>query len=350
MPKNSNNINSFSTGNGASTEVTQMAERQKSKHLSLVIRIMFGAVLLVVVCKSVDLREVAGNFRAIHPIMLITLFVTFVVDRVLMAYKWNLLLKARSISISTWHATRLYYVGQLLGKFTPGAIGAEVYRVIALSHFQKNQIVTSTVILERFIGLAVICFFAAVGLPVSAQYLGASSSFLVVAIVISTMLAVTVILISFCPSIINYLSQYIPFISRTKISRKLHDFYLIYAESRFHIRTLLFFTILTALETVVMVCNFYLSAKSLGINISFGFFICVIPLVIILLRLPITIEGIGILEGLLAYFLVVKGFSGADGVAIAILMRLVGLVSNLMPACIFMWLHPMRLDPTKLTQ
>ena len=318
--------------------------------LSLVIRIMLGSILLVVVCKSVDLREVVGSFKDIHTIMLIILVPTFVIDRVLMAYKWNLLLKARSIFISTWHATRLCYVGRLLGIITPGGIGAEAYRVIALSRFQKNQIVTSTIILERFIGLAVICFFAAVGLPVSAQYLGASSSFLIAAIVISTILAVTVILISLCPTIINCIFQNIPFISRTKISRKLHDFYLIYAEGRFHMQTLLFFTILTALEAVVTVCIFYLSAKTLGINISFGFFICVIPLMIILLRLPITFEGIGILEGLLAYFLVVKGFSGADGVAIAILMRLVGCVSNLLPGCIFMWLHPMRLDPTKLTQ
>ena len=135
-----------------------------------------------------------------------------------------------------------------------------------------------------------------------------------------------------------------------KIIRKLYDFYKIYAESRFHSRTLLLFMALTALEVVVLVYVYYIAAKSLGVGVSFSYFISVIPLVLILIRLPISIDGIGILEGLVAYFLILKGFSAANGVAIVLSLRVAGLVSNLLPGCIFMWITPIRLYPPELKQ
>ena len=262
-----------------------------------------------------------------------------------MAYKWNLLLRAHWISISVWEATRLYFVGSLLGTFTPGGIGAEAYRVTALSRFRKTPIVISTIVLERFIGAAVLSIFAAIGLPVSIKYTGTGSTSLVWIIISGSTLVVLGVLVSLRPSIVKGIARHLPYFSRFRFAGRLRDFYQTYAEIRTHWHTLSAFTVLTVLE-VITVCSLpYLAAKSLDIDISFGYLMCTMPLLQILLRLPVSIHRIGLQEGLFAYLFVTAGFSATDGLSISILLRLVALFLGYMPAGLMLWLNPVRLHP-----
>lgn len=320
------------------------------RRLSLIIRIAVAIGLLTAIFRTLDIRVIANNIYSIQPFIVIMLCITAILDRILMAYKWNLLLRTRGISLSMWKVTCLFYIGHLLGTFTPGALGADVYRVTALSRFRRNKAVASTLLLERFIGLSVIGMFAVAGLPFSVQYLGAISNLIVWTIVVGVFLIIAMVLVSLRPTIVEKLAPRLSYLYRFKIIQKCKEFYYTYAENRFYSRTLIVFTMLSVLETVVVIMIIYLAAKAFGINISFVYFLCVMPLVLILTRLPISVQGIGVQEGLFAYCLIAAGFSAADGISISILLRLVEIVSVVLPACIFMWLNPLRLDPNKLTQ
>lgn len=61
--------------------------------------------------------------------------------------------------------------------------------------------------------------------------------------------------------------------------------------------------------------------------------------------IPISFQGIGVLEGLFAYFLSAGGFSATDGLAIAFLLRLAEVVLGFLPATIMLWLSPLKIQP-----
>lgn len=315
------------------------------RRLVLLIRFVVGLTLLVAVFSFIDVGVLASTLTSIHLVPAIALFVTGFADRMLMAYKWNLLLDARGIRISFCEAARLYYVGQLVGTFTPGAIGADVYRVTALSRFHKNQVVVSTVLIERLIGLIVLVLWVVITLPVWAKSLGADSEVFMYTITVTAILAAGATVLSLCPSILQGLTQRIPKLSLTRIGRSLQDFYTIYAESRLHVRTLLIFAMLTALELVVLIYFNYLAARSLRIDLPFVYFLCVMPLILLLIRLPISFSGIGLQEGLLAYFFLMMGFSAEDGVSISILLRAVELILVFIPATMLLWVTPILFHP-----
>lgn len=325
-------------------------DRPRRRRLFLFLRFLIGVSVLIAVLWSIDLDGVASRFLSLRPGMGLLLCFTAVLGRVLMAYKWNLLLSARGISISVWQATRLYLVGHLLGAFTPGAIGADAYRVVALYPFRKTQIVLSTVFLERFIGLAVIALFAVVGLPVSARYLGAESKWFVWVIVGGAVLATLGVVLSLTPAFVRNVVPRIPYLSKSGIFRAVGEFYHTYAESRTYWRTLVAFGVLTAVEVVLTIVVIHLSAVSLGIGVSFGYLLAVMPLQYILLRLPISFQGIGVQEGLFAYFLVSAGFTAADGLAMSLVLRAVELIFIFLPAALLMWAGPLRIQPESVSQ
>ncbi len=70
-----------------------------------------------------------------------------------------------------------------------------------------------------------------------------------------------------------------------------------------------------------------------------------VPLVHIVARLPITFQGIGVIEGLLAYMLRAAGFPSADGVALGLLLRLLEMLVLFAPAALMLSLGSLRAEP-----
>lgn len=265
-----------------------------------------------------------------------------------MAYKWNLLLRSGGVSVPMWRAIHLYFVGHLFGGFTPGAIGADAYRVTALSGFGKTKVVVSTILFERLIGIIVLGLFVTVTLPVAAQYLPGDWDVTTWPIVITVTLGgiLLLVLIWLNPSIIGAVGKKIPYLSKSGIEKWVQRFYSAYFKRGLPPQTMVVFTALTAAEILVSIYVIYLAARALGIAVSFGFLLCVIPLLMMLIRLPISVQGFGVQEGLFAYFFLVGGFSTADGLAISALLRVTELILCFLPAGIVLWVNPLRLDPS----
>jgi len=313
--------------------------------ITTLVRVIIGAACLAAVLWSTDLEGLGRRLGSIRGGVAVMLLLTAVAGRVLMAGKWNLLLRSRGVLISTWQATRLYLIGHLLGSFTPGALGADVYRVTALRRFGRTREIVATVLLERFVGLAVVGIVTALGLPVSARYLGADSTRMVSVIVISVSLMVVGVWASLSPSLVEGLARKVPFVSRLGVVGKIRDFYRSYAESRIHGGTLAAFTALTVLEVLVTVLVVYLAGRSVGVDAPLGYLLCIVPLIQILLRLPVSFQGIGVQEGLYAFFLAKVGFSPSDGLSISLMLRLTEIVGIVLPASLLLWKGPALLSP-----
>jgi len=304
------------------------------------VRVVVGVGLLALVGWFLDIPRLLDSFSSIDPLLAVGLCLASGIDRVLMAYKWNLLLAARDIRIPMWQAVRVYVVGNLVGTVTPGGLGSDGYRVVALSSRHKAEIVLSSVFLERLIGLAVIGTLAAIMLPFSAHYFQADSTMVIGVVVGGALLAVVAVPLSLQTHFVEGIARRVPFLPRLKVAKYFRHLYRAYAESRLHVGTLVMFTVLTLVEVVFRVFLSFLAAWSLEVPVSFGFMFCMMPMVFILGRLPISIQGLGVQEGLFAYTMVLGGFAAEEGVAIVFLLRAAGWIAMALPAIVLMWLSP----------
>lgn len=313
------------------------------KNVIFLLRLLLSFGLIFALFWTIDLTLVLNRFSSIYSIGIFSVCIIFAADRVLMAYKWNMLLRSQRICITLWEATRLYLVGNFLGSFTPGNLGGDAYRLIALSKYNKNQVVVTILIIERIIGLAVIGLFALSFLPISLQYMGRFASQVIWIISIGTPLITLFFVLSLKQSNFAFLSNKMKFIFGDAILNKINRFYTIYTENRKQWKILVKFSILTLVEVLLTVLIHYFTARALNIQIGLFYLLCIVPIVQIMVRIPVSFEGIGVQEGLLAYFFLSGGFTIADGISVSILLRIVGGVIIYFPAAIILLIYPIKL-------
>ena len=73
-------------------------------------------------------------------------------DRLLMAWKWWLLVRSRDASLGLWAAVRAYYLASFAGYFLPMTVGADAVRIGALAGTSRTAVLVASVVLERLIG------------------------------------------------------------------------------------------------------------------------------------------------------------------------------------------------------
>ena len=85
-----------------------------------------------------------------------------------------------------------------------------------------------------------------------------------------------------------------------------------------------------------VICNYYLTAKSLGINLSLTSFIFIVPVVATIAMLPIAIGGTGLRENALVFFMVALGAqnekAAMTSLVIFVMLLVLGIIGGLIYA------------------
>lgn len=306
------------------------------------IQILIGIVLIVLIFTWVDFDEVKSSLRTFKYEYLLYSFLVITADRILMAYKWKLLLKTKQIKLSLFEATKIYYIANFLGLFLPSTVGTDIVRTYYTSKkgASKTNII-SVIIVERIIGFLCLFIFAITGLVVLINItsnLNFNSTKLLLALLTFT----TIIIIAFLASlnsrvvntIVNFLSSKKNKKFWSKFAPAIIELITSYNSHKEYKFVLLIFSVLTFLEIFLSVCWAYLIALGLNAHIDFIYFIAFLPLVILLGRMPVSFDGFGLKEGMFVYFLTRTGISSAMAFNIGFLNHLITIV-GILPGGIF---------------
>jgi glycosyltransferase 2 family protein len=242
----------------------------------------------------------------------------------------------------------LYLVSNLLGAFTPGNLGGDAYRVMALAPWGKNAEVLATVFLERAVGLLALLFFMVAALPFSPGLLEVDARILTLIAIGGIGATLAVLFIPLCRSVGERLDNLLEN-SPNPLAKRLYHLLGAYAKQHRNNTVLLFFFLLTLFETGFLFIGMFLAIHMVGVAVSLGFIFVVMPSMHLILRLPISINGIGVQEGLFAYAMVLAGYTIEDGVIISFLWRLAILLAVYLPACLLLWCFPATYRPATST-
>jgi glycosyltransferase 2 family protein len=316
--------------------------------LSFFIKLLVGLGILFWLLGKLDWSDFALHIdQVVWPLFLL-LIVCSVSDRFIMAYKWNLLLRANGLFIPTHRVMALYLVSNLLGSFTPGNLGGDAYRVISLAPYGKNAAVVSTVLLERAVGMLALLSFVIIALPFSFALLGAEAE----AVAVVAICGAALILIAIFLPLNRPLRERVDRLVAEhpgRILQKLNLFLCAYSAQHRNRRVLLAFSLLTLAETGFFFVLNYLAARTGGVPVSLAFIFMVMPVIHFILRLPISIQGFGLQEGLFAYALILAGYSLEQGIIVSLVWRLTDIFAIYLPASMLLWLSPMTYHPPSST-
>jgi hypothetical protein len=261
---------------------------------------------------DVDLRRVAEVFRqARGDLIVVAILPGAVLIRLLMAYKWNLLLRSAGISIPFVDVLAVYLISGFVGAFLPASVGGDLSRFYYLYRWQVDPFESlASIVVERFLGLVAVVVFALAAIPLILWRYPALSPLAWLAAILAVGCGLLLYL-AFHPAVAAGLARLIPKFARRSLQTTGERAYRAIHAYRHRPRVLARFFALTLLQTAIGIGLNVVVAEALGLAISWTAIWAVTPFILLLVRIPLSIGVIGVAEFSFVYFFTLAG-TGAD--------------------------------------
>ncbi len=299
----------------------------------LLIKFLISSGLMGYLFWKMDLREVRNVLAHVNLKIFLFAILVITLDRLLMAYKWNILLRAKGLYTSVLKVIKSYYEGTFFGFFLPISVGGEGVRLYSISRDLKDiKGILASMVIEKFIGLigaSIFCYFGLIMLAEIEQELASFRIFFI----LTSSLFIILFFLSLWSNLSGFIVRGLESI-RIPFWEKVRDFYASYSEYRNLKKSLFIFFILTLFEQLFPIFVNYLISLSLNFKIPLINFFIFIPIIYLTARIPVSIDAIGVQEGLYVLFFNMSGLSTDDSLLLGIISRIATYLS-VIPGGIF---------------
>jgi uncharacterized protein (TIRG00374 family) len=291
------------------------------------------ALVALLFAYVVDGHEMLRILRQLAPGYLLLALVIVTLDRILMTYKWLLLLRALGHRLSLVRGVMIYCASMVWGLALPATVGADAIRAVMASRrgMDGTEVVTSIVI-ERIVGFVLALALGVVSLFVL-RSIGVLDARFDVALLLGIALlvgAIATVIVSMNKTVVASLVARLPgVLRRSKAMEYVQRFSSAYQSLGAARSTIARFGVLTVIEQLFCIVYPWVLALGLGIHANLLVLLGALPISTLISRLPVSFDGIGVFEALFVGLLVMAGISAEGALAIAIAGRIIQLIAFL---------------------
>jgi uncharacterized protein (TIRG00374 family) len=308
-----------------------MDESVKNKP-SLALRVAIGIGLIsVIVWQAGGLGAIAALLQRVDPVYAVLVLALCTADRALMTYKWGLLLAARGQRLPFFRAMKLYTASMVWGIFLPTTVGADAIRAASAMRLGLNtDQVLASITIERMIGFLsalVLGLLGMVQLSTVDQF-GDRYDVVWQAGDVTLLLALLVFMASFSDTVFGFIhNRLLRRWQGNRIVARLRQFHLAYMGYQDVKGTLLAFLGLTLVEQLFPILECVWIAWGMGIEVGLFQIAGAVILTQLLSRVPISIDALGVYEGVFLLLMGAIGIGATEAVAIAFAGRILQTLS-----------------------
>jgi glycosyltransferase 2 family protein len=302
-------------------------------HWSSFLRLVLSLGLLGFVIYLADLEEFLAAVAGLSVIYLAIFALLVYIDRALVVYKWNLLLVARNVHVPFLHLFWLYSTALLAGIVLPTTIGGDMFRVYDLKKCNVSaKISIASIIVERVLGFICMLAIAILGLGISLYLMGNNWTKLfgvTWAIAIGVLMCAGFLFIIRNEYFNAQLDKFSKKYGQYSIISKIHNVFQYCRDYRNDVAVLLKVTGFTLIRQCIPILMNILLVYAYDIQASFLELCAIIPLIVLGSRLPISMDGIGIQEGLYVVLFGLVGVSASQALLMSITFRAMAMLCTL---------------------
>lgn len=251
------------------------------------------------------------------PVWLVCAFITLIIGKIITSYRWQVLLQAQEINIPLRFLIGSVFVGQFFNSFLPTTIGGDAMRAYDAATFSKNSTKSVvSVFADRIIGVFALAFLAVLALIIGLVS-GQDVSFYVIPVLVVFFFCLIGTLLVFNSKMYKSIERLLVLIHLEKISSRLEEAYLSFNMLRKVPRVLMTAFFASLLLQVNVILFYYFIGLSLNLGVSILYFSLIVPVALVVLLVPFSINGIGIREGIFVYLLTGLGVRNQDAIALS---------------------------------
>jgi uncharacterized protein (TIRG00374 family) len=297
-----------------------------------IVRLVVAASLTLFVLWKANPSEVVRAVSAANPKWLAAAILLVIVDRALMAHRWIVLLcpidaAARPPIRALMH---LFFVSTFVGTFLPASVGGDAVRAYGLARWRIGAgAAVASVLMDRLLGAMSIVIVGVVGL-VAVQAGGVRSIPAVsIALALATAACVLGSLVVFSESVARATATAagnLPFATLRRLALELTQATRAYARYHAELAGVLAGSVAVQMLRVIQA---YCLGRALTIETPLALYFTVIPLILLVMLLPVSINGIGTSQVAFVWFFGRIGVPAPAAFALSVLFVALGVVGNL---------------------
>lgn len=296
------------------------------------VRLLITVLVLGLLFSRLDLAATAAAIGRLSARSAIAVLALVALDRVVMIWRWIVLLRAAGQQISTKSATWIYLVSSFVGGFLPAGIGADLARAYSLTQrTAQGGAAIASVAADRLLGLVSIVLVGAAGAVAWKGGQSDSRSVLIAGAAVCAAASGAMLWADL------WVGKLIPTSIR---ERRLGIRIMRYASAlgayRAHRGAMLMVLLLSICVQLLRIGQAYLLGRGIGIEVPFEYYLVFMPIGLIALLLPISVSGFGAPQGIIVWLLQPAGVPAADAFALSTLIVLSGIAANLPGALLYL--------------
>lgn len=291
-----------------------------------------SCAIIVYIVRLLDYEKLAAALLQVNPVYLAGAFVLPAVGILISVARWHTLLRLQGIDIQFGFLLRSIFVGRFFNTFLPSTIGGDAMRMLDLfkAGVSKSAAVSTTLI-DRGLGLLALASFGGVAFLTSTILLSLVPQLqplkpLVLAAVCAVFLAFAFFL---------KLPQGLSTLLRKILPAKLHGTVSVLETLQRRPLLLLWPIALSFLLQINVILFYYLLSLAFDLQIEMTSFFVVIPAVLFAMMLPVSINGIGIKEGVFIFAFGLFGIPTETIIAYTLLTYVDAIVNGIIGGIVY---------------
>jgi len=271
--------------------------RIKKNILIFSIKFLFSALIIAfILIYKTSIKDILAVLKQVDLFWILLSFSLHSLGLLISAIRWQILIQAQGDSVPMIFLAKSYLVGTFFNNFLPTRFGGDVVRIWDGSRYSQTILKSSAIVLvERLTGIIVLLGFAFISSLFRLDMTG-KVPVIWVSLIIS-FLGLTSIAVFFMPYTTRILKSIPDKGILAKIKQKILEFRGIVFKYKKKKQQLLKAFFWAFLLQVNVILHYFLIGKALHLNISLLDYFIFIPIVLLILIIPITINGLGLREG-----------------------------------------------------
>ncbi|MEO5988026.1 MAG: lysylphosphatidylglycerol synthase transmembrane domain-containing protein [Candidatus Eisenbacteria bacterium] len=268
-------------------------------------------------------------------------FGLLILSNILGAYQWNRLMRAVGIQIPFLKVCSYYHVGLFFNNFLPANVGGDLARIFDATRSGTTRTAAfSTVLMDRMVGTVALAGLAVVTtLPaidrfhLAAVYLGVLAFFT---------FAVTMLWAVFHPRLLHAITEVLERVGLGRFRPALEELSARLEGFRGQKRLFLELFMVATIVQIMRIFVHVLVARALNVHVPVAYFFLFVPLLAVIVSLPISLNGIGVREGVGILLFGMVGLDRGSAFSLQFTTYLVAVAVSLIGGILFLVRIPHR--------
>lgn len=294
--------------------------RRPLSRIGLPLRAAVTLLLVWVLIRRLDFQALANSLRSIEWVWLSFALASTLIGKVISAYRWKTLLAAQDINVRVGKLVSTLFVGSFVNNLAPTTIGGDFYRAYDVGRAERGKYTSSlvTVAIDRAVGLMALVLVASIAL-LPATRMNAELQQLAAPLLLIVGLVVTGIAVALNRTVGAAAVGVAQFLGLPRLGMAILEAGRSAAAALRQWRTVAAALIISIVLQLNVVSQYFFISESLQLELPLLTCLLLVPIALLVIALPLSINGIGLRENVFVALLGMVGIRIADATALALI-------------------------------